>query len=577
MDPAGCSAIIASVIHRILVVLFLCCAALVGSAATTPHSQDEIPSAQKLAAEERWQDLLQLIEAVPQPSAELEYYHGLALAHLGQFDDARKAFLLGRRGLPRDKRFPTELAGVAFKQKKYSRAAAYLRAALRLDPKDAYVIDFLGTVYFLEGNLEAALKYWNRVSKPKIEEVKTGESLHVNPVLLDHAFAFSPASVLQRDQLLASEARLDLLDIFPAYRFDLLARPEESFDLQFQAQEKNGFGNSKLQALLSTLRGLPYQEVTPEYFNIEGSATNVISLLRWDAQKRRASAGLSSPFRRDPKWRYRLGVDLRDENWEVRRSFTGPAPPLAALNLRKEELRAEIIRLIGGRLKWSAAAEFSHRDFRDVAAGSALTPTLLSPGYELAEQLHLGYDLWRAPERRFKLNGEISSEAAHLWSNPGQSFARLQAGLHSHWLPQSHGDDYATRWDLRAGDTFGHAPFDQLFTLGLERDNDLWLRAHIGTRDGRKGSAPLGYGYFLSNWETDKNIYRNGLITLKLGPFLDTGKIGGASAALASSKWLWDTGGQLKVSVLGIGVAVIYGKDLRSGSNAVYTVIGNRQ
>ena len=28
--------------------------------------------------------------------------------------------------------------------------------------------------------------------------------------------------------------------------------------------------------------------------------------------------------------------------------------------------------------------------------------------------------------------------------------------------------------------------------LGLERDNDLPMRAHIGTRDGRKGSAPGG-------------------------------------------------------------------------------------
>ncbi len=28
--------------------------------------------------------------------------------------------------------------------------------------------------------------------------------------------------------------------------------------------------------------------------------------------------------------------------------------------------------------------------------------------------------------------------------------------------------------------------------LGLERDNDLVMRAHMGTRDRRKGSAPLG-------------------------------------------------------------------------------------
>lgn len=513
------------------------------------------------------------MEAVSHRSAELEYYHGLALAHLERWDDARKAFLVGRRALPHDKRFPTELAGVAFKQKQYSRAAAYLRAALRLDPKDAYLNDFLGTVYFLQGNLEAALKYWNRVDKPRIEEVQTGPELHVNPVLLDHAFAFSPASILRREEFLATEARLDQLEIFPAYRLDLLAR-DENFAAQFQPQERNGFGNGKVQALLSLFRGLPYQEVNPEYFNIAGSATNFISMVRWDAQKRRVSASLSGPFRRDPKWRYRLGVDLRDENWEIRKSFTGPAPPLAAFNLRRQELRAEITRLIGGRLSWSAGAELSHRDHRDVFAGRALNTDLLAQGYELAEELKLNYDLLRLPERRFTLGSQVSSEAAHLWSIPKRSFARLQAALDSHWLPLSRGDDYDTHWQLRTGDTFGHAPFDELFMLGLERDNDLWLRAHLGTRDGRKGSAPLGYRYFLSNWQTDKNVYRNGIVTFKLGPFLDTGNIGSASSALASGKWLWDTGAQAKVSVLGIGVTVIYGKDLRSGNNAVYTTIG---
>lgn len=41
---------------------------------------------------------------------------------------------------------------------------------------------------------------------------------------------------------------------------------------------------------------------------------------------------------RDPRWRYRAAVDLRDENWVIRESFTGPAPPLASFNMRKEAL-----------------------------------------------------------------------------------------------------------------------------------------------------------------------------------------------------------------------------------------------
>jgi hypothetical protein len=138
-----------------------------------------------------------------------------------------------------------------------------------------------------------------------------------------------------------------------------------------------------------------------------------------------------------------------------------------------------------------------------------------------------------------------SSQAA-IRSSP-HSLEKLQGSLRLHWFPQSQGDDYEIQHQLRAGKTFGDVPFDELFILGLERDNDLEMRGHIGTRDGRKGSAPLGRNYFLSNWEADKNLYRNGIFTVKLGPFLDTGKITDARPGWVRHNWLWDLGAQVKV------------------------------
>jgi hypothetical protein len=83
----------------------------------------------------------------------------------------------------------------------------------------------------------------------------------------------------------------------------------------------------------------------------------------------------------------------------------------------------------------------------------------------------------------------------------------------------------------------------------------------------------LGGTYALSNWEIDKNLYNNGFLNLKLGPFLDTGKITDSSSTLGSQKWLWDTGLQAKVHALGVGVVLSYGKDLRSGNNAFYVSV----
>jgi tetratricopeptide (TPR) repeat protein len=538
------------------------------------HAQTaDLPSVRELFDHERWRELVQLLERTQRDSADLNYYYGLALAHLERWDDARNAFAAGQKLAPRDKRFPIELAGVAFKQKKTGEAERYARDALRLDPGDAYANDFAATLYFLEGNTEAALKYWNRAGKPGIAEVRSEPPLRVRPALLDHAFAFAPASLLTTDQLLTSEARVQMLQVFPSYRFDLNARDDGKFDLVFRAQERNGFGNNKVEALLRTFGGIFFQEVTPEYYNLGRSAINIVSLLRWDPDKRRAYLWFSGPLGRDPKWRYRIGSDLRDENWDVQTSFTGPSTLLGSLNLRRELIAAEITRLVGARWRWSTGIEVSHRDYRNVFGGTALTPQLLLQGWQIKQAAQLNYELWRSPERRFTIFSGLRSQAGRVWSQPGEAFDKLQASLEAHWFPQSRGDDYETSWRTRAGKTFGQLPFDELYMLGAERDNDLWLRGHLGTRHGRKGSAPLGRDFVLSSWETDKNIYSNGFLTARLGPFLDTGRIWDRSADLGSRKWLFDAGAQARVRILGTGVAFSYGKDLRSGNNAFFVTV----
>jgi hypothetical protein len=536
-----------------------------------PAQTDPTPTAKQLFEQERWSDLAQLLQQSPRNSADLDYYYGVALAHLERWAEANSALSDGQRLAPADKRFPIELAGVAFKQKKYGAAKIYLHRALQLDPRDEYANEFLATVYFLQGNLEAALKYWNRAGKPEIAEVRSEPKLKVRPALLDHAFAFAPASKLTLDELLATNVRLRGLEIFPTYRLNLEARPDGKFDAIFHAQELNGFGNTKLQALVRVFSGILFEEITPEYDNVDGSGTNIVSLFRFDTDKRRALATISGPLGASPKWRYRMGADLRNENWTIQTSFTGPSTVLGAMNLRRESVGSEISRFVGARWTWTTGLELSHRDFRNIIPGVALTPELVAKGYQIKQKAQFTYELWRSPEKRLVVTGSGNSQAGRLWSQPGESFEKLQGTVAIHWFPRAQGDDYEMLWRAHSGKTFGQTPFDELFLLGVDRDNDLPLRAHIGTRHGQKGSAPLGRSYFLSNWESEKHVYSTGIITVKLGPFLDTGKILDSSTTLGTHKWLFDLGPQAKLNVLGVGVVLLYGKDLRTGNNAFYT------
>lgn len=549
-------------------VWFGCCLSLAAQTARADGGVAE--EVRQFAAEQRWQEIALRLGPLPSRSADLNYYYGTALARLSRWQEAETAFREGQRLAPHDPRFPLELAGVAFQQKRYPQASRCLRRALKLAPGDSYGNDFSGTVYFVEGNLEGALKYWNRVGKPRVAGVHADPVPLVDPALLDRAFAFSPASTLQLSEFLATDARVRGLGIFPRYQFDLQAREDNKFDVSFRNQERNGFGRTKWEAAFLLLRGLPFLSVTPEFYNFRHEAINFVSSFRWDAQKRRVRAQLSSPFEGSAKYRYELAVDLRNENWDVRTSFQGPSDLLASLNLRREAVGFTLADSAGGRWRWSAGAEVSHRDFRSVVPGTVLTPELVAKGYQLKQFAQLETTLWRVPENRFTVDAGFSSQAARLWSQPRESFEKLQGSLAWHWFPKPVGDDYEMQQQFRTGKTFGTAPFDELFMLGLERDNDLPMRGHIGTRDGRKGSAPLGGDYFLSNWEADKNVYENGILKLSLGPFLDTGKIAAASAQLGSQKWLWDTGAQAKLRVFGIGVVFSYGKDLRSGNNAFY-------
>jgi hypothetical protein len=257
----------------------------------------------------------------------------------------------------------------------------------------------------------------------------------------------------------------------------------------------------------------------------------------------------------------------------VRNGFTGAAPVLASFNMRRGGLAFDLASHANDRFGWTAGAEVSHRNFRSVESGTVLTSQMLATGYELKQQAQVKSVIWRLPERRFAVNAGASSEAARLWSQRPQPFEKLTGSLGWHWFPQARGDDYETSQQLRAGKTFGQPPFDELFILGLERDNDLPLRSHVGTRDGRKGSAPLGRDYLLQNWEIDKNVYGNGIVNLQLGPFFDVGKITDPGTQLGSHQWLYDIGAQAKLRIFSSGLVFSYGKDLRTGNNAFYIAL----
>lgn len=558
--------------HRIALLILALLLPLAAQAQSGRASASQIQQAQIQQAfdQHSWAEVVRLAQPLSPRSAQINFDYGMALAHLGRLQAARAALLAGQRQSPRDKRFPIELAGVAFEQKHYPEAAASLRRALKLDPADHYANDFAATVYYLMGNLPAAVHYWNPIGKPRLSSLDTTGQLRVHRLLLDRAFTFSPAAVLTQSQLATSSVRLNALGIFPNWKLDLNARPDGNFAAAFHGVELDRFGPTPLEAAVSVFSGLPYETLYPSYYNIDRSAMNVQSLLRWDSQKRRLWASLSAPLYDLPARRWQLFTDVRDENWALRRSFTGPAPVLGSLNLQWQRAGASVTSYTSGRFQWSLGAELSHRSYRNVIDGSALTSQLVLPGYALQYDMSAEGKPIDLPQRRFYVTVGARSETARLWSSPPHLYQKLQGSLFAHWFPRAQTNTWEVSQRVRAGGLIGTYPFDQLFMLGVERDNDLWLRGERGTRDGRKGSSPLGDRYLLANSDLYRRIYGNGLIDIQAGPLFDIGHMGAPTAGLSTQQWLFDTGIEAKLTVLGTPVILTWGRNLRTGANVFF-------
>ena len=526
----------------------------------------------KLYSEQKWEEAAREAQGPAAQSPELDYYAGMALARLERWNEAEQVFSAGARKSPTDARFLTERAGAEYKLNDFRAAKKDLRGALRLAPDDSYIPEFLGTIYLLEGNLEAALKYWNRLEKPRLTAVEIAAPARTENILLDRAVLFAPPQTLQRDTLLKTDALLENLGAFPRWRTELTPNGDDGYKATLRLTERSGWGANAIDGAISLLRGLPYETVYPSWTGIDGGAVNFDSLVRWDSEKRRIAANLEFPWFQQPARRVRVFFDQRNENWNLSNTFFGGTAAASDLNLRRFSGGAELHAVESGWWDWTAGVQAVSREFRNMPSDlpSSATP-FFTGGRSLYAYIRVHRCLLRIPERRFAVEGTGEVRGGRNYATGLGAFGSVKGDVSARWLPKARSEDLELVSQLRGGDTFGDVPLDLLYELGVERDNDLWMRGHDGTTDGRKGNAPLGRRYILWNSELNKNVYDSGYFRVQVGPFFDTGAIADPSGLFGSQKWLYDTGVQAKVRILGsVSVVLSYGKDLRNGKGLFY-------
>jgi hypothetical protein len=397
--------------------------------------------------------------------------------------------------------------------------------------------ELLATAYFLEDNLEAAVKYWNRNDAPRVREVMTEPEVRVNPVFLDRTMGIARATVLQHRDLALAGKRLQAADAFSSFTLDLIPSPgsqSEEFDLRLRAAERPKWSPWTL------ARGLAYETISTEFHNLGDRAIHAEASFRWDTNKKRVRTLVSGPL--SESIRYRFDAGLRREIWDVEGQ---------RLDVRRDELAAGLTGTPNGAWGWSSGARLLRK------GGS------VSVRYEGSASA----DVLRIPERRINVSAGARGDFGRTLSESSR-IARGESGIQFQWRPRAVGEDYMLSTKAWVGRVWGDAEIDDLFALGLDRDTDFRLRGHRGVVRGKKGAGPIGKRYALWNTEFSKDLFAAPLLKTTLVPFVDIARAGSAFV---------DVGVELRINVASMMVFTISAShDVRAHRTVFFTNIVSR-
>ena len=117
-----------------------------------------------------------------------------------------------------------ELSGARFAQRRWSDAAALAREALRLQPRDEYALDVLGSSLFMLNDDIGALRAWNQIGKPRVNRVRIEGLHHIRYQTVAEVMAIQPNMLLTADVFARARRRLGELPDRAATR--LAVKPE---------------------------------------------------------------------------------------------------------------------------------------------------------------------------------------------------------------------------------------------------------------------------------------------------------------------------------------------------------------
>src|SRR5712691_3234248 len=214
------------------------------------------------------------------PTADTYLYLGIAYGRMKEYQKAEGTLKGGSQRYPRDSRFHNELADLYLTNNDRDAAKAELRSALAADPGNNYASDLLATINMSEGEVQTALRSWNKSGRPVIDDILHNYYLTFSSWVVKDGVAFHPAGILKYSQWKTTESRLFETDNFANVGLEI--EPTVVPD-QYNAVVRTTAKTNSLGAFLfGVFKGAPIKTSYADLWNIGNSGMNFNGNYRWE-------------------------------------------------------------------------------------------------------------------------------------------------------------------------------------------------------------------------------------------------------------------------------------------------------
>src|SRR5262245_12340457 len=112
------------------------------------------------------------------PTPETYVYLAIAYRRIKEYQKAEDVLHEGSNRFPDDSRFHIELANLFLENNDLDSAKSELERALAIDPDNSFASDQLATIDMSSGEIESALRVWNKSGRPCINDILYNYYVH---------------------------------------------------------------------------------------------------------------------------------------------------------------------------------------------------------------------------------------------------------------------------------------------------------------------------------------------------------------------------------------------------------------